>query len=87
MKRKIIKKYGQKYRPVEQDKQLIKPITPSVIAKQLGISAVSVWNWFHGRRTPRLKHLYETAKILKVPPEELMEHLDKARMDYENSKI
>ena len=48
-----------------------KKITRDELAKQLGVSNVTIWAWETGRTLPNANDLYQMSKILGVRMEDL----------------
>lgn len=48
-------------------------LTMEQLAKKVGVSRVSVWNWEHGTCLPNAARLLQLADVLGVPVEELYE--------------
>ncbi len=46
-------------------------ITKEELAKQLGVSRMTIWAWETGRTLPNANDLYQMSKILGVKMEEL----------------
>lgn len=49
----------------------MKKITRDELAKQIGVSNVTIWAWETGKSLPNANDLYQISKILGVKMEEL----------------
>lgn len=50
----------------------IKKLPQKQVAKQLGVSTVTLSSWETGKSLPNIKQLYKMSKILGVPMEDLL---------------
>jgi putative transcriptional regulator len=42
------------------------------LAKDTGLTYVTIQNYYHGKREPSLENLFKIAKVLKVSPKDLL---------------
>ena len=50
----------------------IRKLPQKQVAKQLGVSTVTLSSWETGKSLPNIKQLYKMSKILGVPMEDLL---------------